>query len=433
MKLDEFQATILARALPDPLPAEEGWVAPHYDGLSIANLPATVAALLTGEDPDVVLPGALPALPEALWSGWRDGLRRVILVTLDALGYRLLETMLAAGEAEAFARLAQGGSLVPLTSVFPSTTDAALISLSTGRAPAEHGWLAYEMYLRELGVAANGIQLRPVWGGHSGALVEWGLDPEKVITAPTLAQQLRRHGVETRAVYSAYFRDSGFTKMLYRGTKAVRTHLLASDFWTELRALVADTHGRRALLTAYWGGLDTVGHVYAPDTNAWRAELRTVSFLLEREFLDALPAADRKGTLLLITADHGQIRVPPQHVVTANQDARLSRLLMVPVMGEARAAFLYPRPGQAQAVRAHLEEAYPGRFVIVDSAAMLDAGLMGMPVSDESYARAGELLALPRADYALQRAVPTISLLGKHGGLSAGEMLVPLLGMRLDG
>ncbi|MBN1659446.1 MAG: alkaline phosphatase family protein [Anaerolineae bacterium] len=430
--MDDVERTILARALPDPLPPGEGWVMPHYRGLSIANVPATVATLLTGEDPHSVLPGSLPPLPEALWSGWRDGLRRVILITLDALGYRLLEKVWAAGGEDTFARLAHSGHLVPITSVFPSTTDAALVTLSTGRPPAEHAWLAYEMYLRELGIAANAIQFRPVWGGRPDSLVEWGMDPETMIAVPTLAQQLHKQRIETYALYSAYFRESGFSKMLYRGAKGVRTHLHASDFWTELRALLAGTRGRRALLTAYWSGLDTIGHVYAPDSDAWRAELRTVAFLLEREFLDLLPAADRKGTLLLITADHGQMRVPPEHVVTASKEAGLIRHLMVPVMGESRAAFLYPRQGQAQAVRDYLEAAYPGWFVVVDSRALLDAGLMGLPVSDESYARAGELLVLPRGDHALQRAVPNVSLLGKHGGLTEDEMLVPLFGLRLD-
>ena len=41
-------------------------------------------------------------------------------------------------------------------------SDAALMSLTSGRPPAEHGWLAYTMYLREFGVAANAIMLCPM-------------------------------------------------------------------------------------------------------------------------------------------------------------------------------------------------------------------------------------------------------------------------------
>jgi predicted AlkP superfamily pyrophosphatase or phosphodiesterase len=105
----------------------------------------------------------MPTLPNRLWSGWIPGLRRVVLIVLDALGYRLLQKMLAKGDGNALFDLSQEGCLVPLTSVFPSTTSAALMSLRTGRSLAEHGWLAYTLYLRELGIASNAILLTPIW------------------------------------------------------------------------------------------------------------------------------------------------------------------------------------------------------------------------------------------------------------------------------
>ncbi len=104
----------------------------------------------------------------------------------------------------------------------------------------------------------------------------------------------------------------------------------------------------------------------------------------------------------------------------------------MPVVGESRAAFLYPRPGRAPAIRDHLAAAYPDWFTVLDSAAALEAGLMGKPVCDEAYARAGELLVLPRGSHALDHAEPQFALLGRHGGLTQDEMLVPLIGARLE-
>lgn len=423
----KIEQELRRRPLPSFLPPDEGWVLPAYQDLSIANLPATIAALL-GTD----LPGSLPPLPQDLWADWLPGLRRVVLIILDALGYRLLQGMWLKGEGRPFSRLAEAGRLVPLTSVLPSTTDAALISLRSGRPPAEHGWLAYEMYLRELGIAANAIQLRPVWGGRGDLLVDWGLDPEQLISVPTLAQRLAATGIPSRGVLAHYLRNSGFTRMLYRGAAEIRSHSQASDLWVQLRCLLEETRGERTFLSAYWGGLDNLAHIYGPGADPWRAEFRTVGHLLEREFLASLPAQDRDGTLLLVTADHGQIHVPQEHTVTANEDPELSRHLLVPIMGESRAAFVYPRPGRAEAIRAYLEEAFPGWFVVLESAQALDAGLMGQPVCDETYARAGELLVLGRGDHALQRAQPGMPLRGRHGGLSPEEMLVPLIGCRLE-
>jgi hypothetical protein len=427
MNTQEIESTILARPLPDIFPQDEGWVMPHYDGLSIANLPATVAALL-GND----LPGALPALPRELWAEWAPSLRRVVLVILDALGYRLLADRWAAGEGEPFQRLAQAGRLVPLTSIFPSTTDAALISLGSGRPPAEHGWLAYELYLREVGIASNAIKLVPVWSRGNDQLLEWGLDAERLVPLPSLAQHLADSGVPTHAVLSAFLKNSGFSRLLYRGVKEIRGHVHASDFWVQLRHLLAETRGQRVLLTAYWSGLDTLAHAYGPRTDLWEAEFRSVSHLLSREFLEALPAADREGTLLLVTADHGQLTIPAEGIITANEDPELRQHLLVPITGESRAAFVYPRPGRTEAIRRYLEDRFPGWFAVLDSVQALEAGIMGQPIADETYARAGQLLVLPRGNHALQRAVPPVPLIGRHGGLSPEEMLVPLIGTRLE-
>ena len=427
MDAQYIERTLLSRQVPDLLPTDEGWVLPHYDGLSIANLPATIAALLGGN-----LPGALPPLPQDLWDEWVPGLRRVVLVILDALGYRMLQRMWATGAGQAFSDLAEAGRLIPITSVFPSTTDAALLSLSTGRPPAEHGWLAYTMYLRELGVAANAILLSPVWTRKTDQLLDWGLDPATLIPVPSLAEHLASKEISTGAVFYSGFRGTGFSTMLYKGVAEQRGHLLSSDLWVQLRHLLAETRGSRAYITAYWSGLDTLAHAYGPDTDLWKAEFDAVSHLLSRQFLASLPAIDRQGTLLLITADHGQIHIPPEQILTADQDSELSRHLMVPIMGESRAAFVYPRPGRTETIRDYLEASCPKWFVVRNSVEVLEAGLMGKPIADETYARAGELIVLPRGSRALQQTQPSVPLVGRHGGLTPEEMLVPLIGARLE-
>jgi hypothetical protein len=427
MDATRIEEILLARETPSFFPAEEEWVYPHYEGLSIANLPSTIAALL-GSD----LPGALPPLPEQLWAEWAPDLQRIVLIVLDALGYGMLRRMWARGEGQVFSDVADAGRFFPLTSVFPSTTAAALVTLRTGRSPAEHGWLAYEMYLREYGVAANAILLCPVWSTKRDMLVSWGLDAETLVPLPALAERLASQGSSTSGTLSMFFANAGFTKMLYRGMMTIRGHRHASDLWVQLRHLVTEARGRQAFISAYWSGLDSIGHAYGHDTDLWEAEFRSVSHLLEREFLEPLPAKDRDGTLLLITADHGQLSVPPDHILTASEDSDLCEHLLIPVTGESRAAFMVPRPGRADAVRDYLEGVGPGWFTVVDSAEALEAGLMGKPISDETYARAGQLLVLPNGDHALQRARPTTPLLGRHGGLTRDEMLVPFIAARLD-
>ena len=427
MNPQQIEQILTGRPSPHQLPSEENWVLPHYDGLSIANIPATIALLL-GDD----LPGALPPLPRELWADWLPGLRRVVLVVLDALGLRMLQRRWDAGQGQAFLDLTGAGRLVPLTSVFPSTTDAALVSMATGHPPATHGWLAYTMYLRELGLAANAILLSPVWSRKTDQLLDWGLDPSTLLPVPSLASRLASRGVSTGAVYYTGFHGTGFSAMLYRGVMDRRRHILASDLWVHLRHMLAETHGSRAFITAYWSGIDTLAHAYGLETDLWEAEFDVVSHLLSQQFLSRLSVQDREGTLLLITADHGQIHILPEQMLTADQEPELSQHLMVPIMGESRAAFIYPRPGRGEAIREYLTRSYPGWFVVRESTELLELGLMGKPIADETYARAGEMIVLPRGAHALQARKPPMPLVGRHGGITEEEMLVPLIGARLE-
>ena len=93
-----------------------------------------------------VLPSALSVLgvpgPDAL--GLREtlaGVRRIAVVLVDGLGYHLLP--LAAPVAPTIADVLAGrlGTLLELTSPFPSTTPVSLVSLGTGVPPGQHGQL----------------------------------------------------------------------------------------------------------------------------------------------------------------------------------------------------------------------------------------------------------------------------------------------------
>ncbi|HUT21110.1 MAG TPA: alkaline phosphatase family protein, partial [Anaerolineae bacterium] len=64
---------------------------------------------------------------------------------------------------------------------------------------------------------------------------------------------------------------------------------------------------------------------------------------------------------------------------------------------------------------------------------VLSSGLLGPgPVYEETPHRLGDLVCLAKDDHYLARDDYQLKLLGRHGGLSAQEMLVPLLGVRLD-
>jgi len=424
----EIEERLRERRLPglDELLPEE-FVMPHYGGYSIANLPATIARVLGAE-----LAGAAPPLPEQLWADLAPGARRVVMVVLDAVGYLHLQRILAK-EDSVLRRLAQAGRLVPLTSVFPSTTVAALTTLWTGQTPLGHSFVGTRLLLREQGVLANMLRLAPAASRQRGVLLDWGWKPEEFVTVPSLGQQLTEDGVKTVAHTRRSFIGGALTRVFLRGMEDVRGYVGFSDMWINLRHTLCEHSSERLFASIYWGGLDTTGHTYGPDEEPFRAALRHLARSLEEDLLDRLPAAAREGTLLLVTADHGQTATPPERVVHLPDHPALRETLLLPPAGEPRAAYLYVRPGQAETAQAYVAEHLADRFVLVETERALAAGLFGPgEATPEVHARLGNLLLLARDDVRLEAKEKKATILGHHGGLTAEEMLVPLLVARLD-
>jgi len=415
----------------DHLPSE--FILPCYDGLSIANLPATAAALLGGNLPAP----AAPPLPSHLWADWTPNLKRVILVILDALGYRRLRRQMETDSDLGILRiLADAGRFFPLTSVFPSTTTAALSTFWTARTPAEHGLLGYELYLREYGALANLIALSPSYDKRAEVLVSWGLEPEKFLAVPDLGALLDSEGIGLRGLTYTGFVDSGMSRIFRRGLDDSYSYVTLPDMWTVLRHMLTPTRSSsapRELIIVYWAGIDSVAHARGPDTENWQAELRAIAWTLEREFLKQLPPKARQDSLLLITADHGQAYAPPEKATLLTDHPALRDMLAVPLCGESRASYLFVRHGRMHDVRAYFAAHLAGQFTVVDSATALEAGLFGpgTPAPETPY-RMGDLLALAHGANTLQRGDRQPRLIGRHGGLTANEMLVPLIGVRLD-
>jgi len=98
--LQQRSPALAALGLPDEL------VLPCYD-LSIANLPSTLTVLLGGW-----LVGAALPLPDALWGDLATGVRRVVWVILDAVGWLRFHRLLKQEGELSFARLAQVGWII---------------------------------------------------------------------------------------------------------------------------------------------------------------------------------------------------------------------------------------------------------------------------------------------------------------------------------
>jgi hypothetical protein len=430
----EYEQTIRDFRLPDLRGLQdEEFILPQYGGYSIANLARTIVSLLGKEQEETLAQAGLEAaLPGNAWEHLVGGVRTVVVVILDAVGYlgfkRLLER-----EETGFGQLVENGTFVPLTSVFPSTTMAALGTIWTGRTPADHGFLGRKLFLAEYGFLADMIRLMPAIHGQPGSLMQWGWVPEAFIPVPHLAQLLSDAGCRTMAHLYGPHAGGGLSRLFLRGVEHIEGFINYSDMWINVRETVAQRTKAPLLVSAYWAGTDDVAHAYGPEDERLEAAVRQIAQSFERDFLAPLPAAAREGTVVIITADHGQVETPPERAVHLKEHPELKEMLLWPPSAEPRASYLHVRRGCAEMARNYIASYLGDQFLVLEMEQAVAAGLFGpgeMP--RESRKRLGDLLLLARDDSRLIPEGASAADRGEHGSLRPAEMLVPLLMARLD-
>jgi hypothetical protein len=427
---DEIERTLRQARAPELLDGHDGYILPDYAGRSLANIPATLAALLGG-----TLPHAAPPLAEEYWRPF-VGVRRVVLILLDALGYRPWNRMLARGEGAVWAGLAERGVLLPLTSVYPSTTANALMTLMTGAEPIAHGYLGYELWLREFGVLAQMLAVQPAFGTGKETLTDWGFKPNAFIPTPSLGGALAAQGIQTTGHVPAVYTSTAFSKMLYRGFTRLVGYSDLNDMWDKAVSFLRRDRDGRSLHWLYYGGLDAAMHKRgdADVPDGWPAQYRLVSETIERLFLRRLSAAEREGTLLVICADHGYVDTPVEAAHITDADPAFRDLQLVPYSGEARAAFVHTLRGDDPATCASFRRSLGDGFMVHSAGKVVEAGLFGKSAPyAEALARLGHLHIMALGQRYLDRKDRRMVLRGRHGGLAPEEMLVPWLAQRLDG
>ena len=400
----------LRKAAPFP-----GGIAPSYDGHGLINVAHTALAALG-------VPAGPGLAAEFLPPELTRGVERVLLVLVDGLGW---EQLRATSDKLALRDAGKEGVLAPITSVSPSTTTSAIATLLTGEPPIRHGMLGYRLYLREVGGVANMIRFGPVTGGAS--FDTRGFEPRAFFSTPTIFERARAAGVHAAVVTRKDYVGSALSKMLHAGS-ATEGFASMSDMGVLAQRALAG--GKRSLVFAYWDLLDGIAHRYGALGEEYRAELSLLDHALDRQFFS------RRGdgkTLILLTGDHGHINVPPENRLDVRQTPGVLDDLLLPPAGEPRLAYLYAKSGRKEALQETLLQAYGKVGAVLPADESIRRGYFGSgPPHAAAADRLGDLHLMPTRDHAFLFPFPGEKgdLIGRHGGFTPEEMLVPLLAVR---
>lgn len=331
--------------------------------------------------------------------------QNAVVMLVDGLGAQLLAAR--SGHARTMGSALSGRAVIEAG--FPTTTAAALASLTTGVAPGQHGLVGYTVLDPEHDRVVNQLS---GWDDR--------LDPLTWQLAPTLFETAAAEGVDAIAIGPERYLDSGFTRAVLRGARYVPAASIA-DRMTRA-ALELRGPGRR-LVYVYVPELDQAAHAHGTDSAEWIRALETTDAAL-----GTLTAALGRHDGLLVTADHGVLDIP-QHGHVLMDGPLLEGVRFV--AGEPRCLQLHVEPGtDVEALAQRWRDAEGGRAWIATRDEAVAAGWFG-PVRSEVLPRIGDVLVAARKavayyDGRLERPQGR-SMVGQHGSWSPAELRVPLL------
>ena len=147
-----------------------------------------------------------------------------------------------------------------MTSVFPTTTAAAVTSFLTGLAPAQHGLTGWHVWLREIRTLTAVLPFRGRTGHES--LVSRGYDVASLLDARPIYPTL---DVDSHVISPARIAFSPFNQAFSRGARVHAYEGIDQFYRTIADVVSADTAAK--YVYAYWPELDHIGHQYGIESD----------------------------------------------------------------------------------------------------------------------------------------------------------------------
>ncbi len=396
------------------------FVKPLYGSYCFSRIPPLIESLFGHGDGDI---------QSELIAPLAGRYQKVILLFIDGYGWQFVQDTL--DRYPFLRRFAEEGVVTKLTSQFPSTTSVHVTTIHTGLHVGQSG--IYEWFMYEPSLQGIITTLPFSWGGEldPGTLIKAGVRPESIFPTQSVHARLASRGIRSRVWGSKEFTPSPVTTALTSGAQIHPFGTLRGGLQEMAEAIRRDDGPGYYYL--YAGNIDAAGHRSGPNSSDWIMEANATFRALEEMLVPALRGRD--DTLLLMTADHGQIAGDPEATILVNR--------LCPELGEwfqrTESGNRILPSGNYRDMVLHIEEEHlddavsgltdrlEGRARVVPVEELMDLGFFGA-VTERLRRRIGNLMILPLGEelvwwegYGMPR------FHGYHGGLSPHEMETELL------
>jgi hypothetical protein len=340
--------------------------------------------------------------------------KNVILIILDGLGYKYL---IKYGKGSELLKHMRG----KITSIFPAATTSCVPAFLTGTSTQESGMTGWYTFLREIGMIVVPLPYITRFGDFP---LDGKVEFKKVFNINPFTNKIN---AKSYILDPVEFYDSAFNKESAGRAKLVGYNGI-SDFFKEINKIIRKNSNKKKYVYGYYPNPDTLMHEYGNENKKIFKEFKRI----DREFKNFLKKIEGTNSIVIITADHGLITVPKKKWIDTHKYPKLNNFLRIPLCGEGRLAYAYIKPGKEKEFKNFINKNLNFCCSILKSEDAVERGLFGKgKPHPELKNRIGDYILIMKENYGIKDFLVDSDCddqnLGRHGGVSAEEMFVPLI------
>lgn len=338
----------------------------------------------------------------------KNNYKNIVFIVLDGMGDIVLNNISKNGYFEK-------NKLTTVTSVYPSTTTAAMTTYYSGMPPYESGWVAWSQYFKEYGRCLDMLSKKESY--------------ERNYLPHTIKKDVFKDVVGYKTIFEKIEEANPDVDAIeimpnYPETRAKKSLRTASlDEATDLIKMVLEG-SKRKFVFAYFESPDALLHKYGCTSDEAKEFVKNAEENIEKL------ASELEDTLIIVTADHGHKDI--KNAYTTIDDEELFDMYLMPPALESRSIAYYIKEDKKEAFKERFNSLYKDEFMLLSRDEVLEMNLLGV---GEKHKRLdefiGDFLAVSISDSIIR--LETYLTDGKplkkstHCGLTEDEMLVPVI------
>lgn len=334
--------------------------------------------------------------------------KNVVFIILDGMGEHILTPISPKGYFKQH-------ELECVTSVYPSTTTAALTTYYSGKTPYETGWIAWSQYFKEYGRAIDMFSHKESYKGEDikGAKIDVF---KEIVNYTPIFEQIEKASPNVKA----YELEPTYSDK--RAKRSIRADNI-DEIIENIEMLCEDT-GEKFIL-AYCENPDGLLHKFGTDSEEVKNFIKETEQKIEKmcEKLD-------EDTIVIISADHGHKNI--EKVYTMLDYPEIQECLILPPSLESRTVAFWIKEDMKNQFEERFNSVFGEEFLLMAKEEFLQKNLLGFgkkhPKIDDFI---GNYIAMSTSSSIIR--IETFLAEGKpvkkstHCGLTKEEMEVPVI------